>query len=69
MELIKHRFCLNCLVHQSDKEIKGKTESTSLEIIYDELTHKFEDMDSKSVLDTLFKAISKSPIPAKEGLL
>ena len=49
------------------EEIKGKTESTSLEIIYDELTHKFENMDSKSVLDTALQNNLKVPYSCQGG--
>ena len=50
------------------EEIKGKTESTSLEIIYDELTHKFENMDSKSVLDTALQNNLEVPYSCQGGV-
>ena len=50
------------------EEIKGKTESTSLEIIYDELTHKFENMDGKSVLDTALQNNLEVPYSCQGGV-
>ena len=50
------------------EEIKGKTESRSLEIIYDELTHKFENMDGKSVLDTALQNNLDVPYSCQGGV-
>ena len=50
------------------EEIKGKTETTSLEIIYDELTHKFENMDGKSVLDTALQNNLEVPYSCQGGV-
>ena len=50
------------------EEIKGKTESTSLEIIYDELTHKFENMYGKSVLDTALQNNLEVPYSCQGGV-
>ena len=50
------------------EEIKGKTESTSLEIIYDELTHKFEYMDGKSVLDIALQNNLEVPYSCQGGV-
>ena len=50
------------------EEIKGKTESTSLEIIYDELTHQIENMDGKSVLDTALQNKLDVPYSCQGGV-
>ena len=50
------------------EEIKGKTESISLEIIYDELTHQIEYMDGKSLLETALQNKLDVPYSCQGGV-
>jgi len=50
------------------EQIEGKTEGASLEIIYDELTHKIEITEGKSVLDTALKNNLDVPYSCQGGV-
>jgi ring-1,2-phenylacetyl-CoA epoxidase subunit PaaE len=49
-------------------QIEGKTEGASLEIIYDELTHKIENTEGKSVLDAALQNKLDVPYSCQGGV-